>query len=311
MAISKVDMPDTGNQSGFFNKYPYTDFHEMNLDFLLSSYASIITQINQVIDWANAHEIDYEEAIARLEAVENEIDTFEAQVNASFDRLSQDIQNQLEAMKVEVDAEVAEMKEEVNAAINQFYIQFETLKNQINDEMNRLKAEVRQSIAEFYNIMEANNEYVFQYVENRLNEFINSFPEILTVYVYNPARGKVTDIQTAVYDLYDIACIWGLTASQFDSLQLTATEFDALDLTCQQFDQLGYKLLYKDPANYMYNPFNGLYEPLQDVIMDLAHLHMGGLTATDFDAKELTASEFDALDLTAFQFDWFGDELIA
>ena len=44
--------------------------------------------------------------------------------------------------------------------------------------------------------------------------------------------------------------------------------------------------------------------------MDLAHLHMGGVTAEVYDLKELTAEVYDALELTAFNYDWFGDQLL-
>ena len=159
--------------------------------------------------------------------------------------------------------------------------------------------------------MQANNEYVFTYVENRLDDFINSLPEILTVMVYNPYRGEVTDIQTAINDLYEVAAIWGLTASQYDSLGLSASEYDALNLTAREYDTLGYKLLYKDPAHYMLSPFTGEYVPLQEVIDKLAQFHMEGLTASEYDAKDLTATAYDDLALTAFNYDWFANQLIA
>lgn len=320
MAITKIDAPSTGGQRGFFNKYPYTDFHELNLDWLLATYQSILDKLNETIDWANNHQIEYEEAIARLEAVENEIETFEAQVNAAFDQLKLEIEADFEQQKqelaaalaateAEVEEEITRLTSEVEAAIASFDYKFDTLKAQILDEVNQLKAEVRQEIATFYEVMQANNEYVFEYVENRLDEFINSLPDITTVYVYNPYRGMVTDLQTAINDLYSIACIWGLTAEQYDSLQLTATEYDSLSLTAAQFDTMGYKLLYKDPDYYMISPFTGEYVRVQEVITDLAALHMGGLSASEYDALDLTAEGYDSYELTAFQYDWLSGEI--
>ena len=321
--ITPINAPSTGNQVGFFNKYPYTDFHEMNLDFMLETYQSLVNKSNEVISWINNHQIEYEEAIARLTAVENEIDTFEASVTAAFEQLKADIeadfeqqkadlQRALAETKAEIDAEMQRLIEEVNAAIASFEYRFTVLRNQLVAEIDQLKADVNRQITQLYNVMEANNEYVFDYVENRLQEFIDSFPEVVTVYVYNPYRGEVTDIQTAILDIYNVACIWGLTAQQYDSLELTASEYDNLQLTAVEYDTLGYKLLYKDPMNYMLSPFTGEYVPIKEVVYDLAALHSGekALSASAYDALDLSAEDYDNYELTAFAYDWYASEYL-
>ena len=321
MVVTPLNVTNVQGQQGFFNKYPYTDFHEMNLDFLLTEYQAIVDKTNTIIDWVNNHQIEYEEAIQRLTAVENEIATFEQRVEAEFEALSQHFEEEfarqtemlnqeLARVKAEIAQEMLVLRQEVEQAITEFRNEVEQLKVDVANAIIQLKAEVNQAIIQMYSILEANNEYVFNYVENRLQEFIDSFPEIITVYVYNPCRGYVTNVQTAINDLYSVACVWGLTAEQYDSLELTASEYDALQLTATEYDQYGYKLLYKDPANYMISPFTGEYVRLQEVITDLAHLHMGGITAENYDNLEYTAEYYDSLELTAFNYDWFGDELL-
>ena len=314
MAITPITVQGTSGPVGFFNKYPYTDFHELNLDWLLTNYQAIIDKINQTIEWANNHQIEYEEAIERLTAVENEIYTFEAQITAAFNQLETDLKAEMEKALsdtiAEVDATIEQLRQDVAFAIASFENRFLELETQIKNELAEVKAQVARAIIELQNILQANNQFIFEYVENRLQRFIDDLPEILTVQVYNPYRGEVTDIQVAINDLYSIACIWGLTAEQYDSLGLTAAEYDALELTAAEYDTLGYKLLYKDPNYNMLSPFTGEYVHVQDVIMDLAHLHMGGVTASYYDGLELTAAEYDEKELTAFQYDWFADELL-
>lgn len=322
MAISPITVQSTQGQAGFFNKYPYTDFHELNLDFLLASYKSIIDKANEIIDWANNHQIEYEEAIARLSAVENEIYTFEAQITAAFNQLKADLEEDfaqqkaeldkaLADMKAEVDATVEQLEEDVAAAIASFENRFLELETEVKNELAETKAEVARAIMELQNILNANNQFIFQYVENRLQKFIDDLPEILTVQVYNPYRGEVTDIQTAINDIYSVACIWGLTASQYDSLGLSASEYDSLELTAQEYDTLGYKLLYKDPDHYMLDPFTGEEKHVKAVIYELAALHQVPLTAEEYDNKELTAEYYDSLEITAYDYDWQGAAIVA
>lgn len=321
--ITPISAPDASGQRGFYNKYPYTDFHELNLDWLLTNYQAIIDKTNNIISWVNTHQIEYEEAIARLTAVENEIDTFEATVNARFEALKAQIEADFEQQKAdlaralaetkaEIDAEMLRLTNEVNAAISNFEYRFTVLRNELINEINQLKADVNRQVIQVYNVMEANNEYVFDYVENRLQEFIDSFPSEITVYVYNPYRGEVTDIQTAILDIYNVACIWGLTALQYDSLELTAQEYDDLELTAVEYDTLGYKLLYKDPMNYMISPFSGEYVPIKEVVYDLAALHSGekALSASAYDALDLSAEDYDNYELTAFAYDWYASDYL-
>lgn len=303
-------------------EFPHTRTYDSDLGWLITEYKRLAAEVDNLMAWMQTHKTEYNEAMRRLAAVENEINTFEARINAEFDRLKADIEADFEEQKqalekaladtqAQIEQEMQLLEEEVNRAIASFETRFLSLKADILNEMEQLKAEVRRKINNFYDFMQANNTYMINWVENRIEEFINSLPEILTVQVYNPYRGEVTDIQTAINDLYEVASIWGLTAEQYDSLNLTASEYDALDLTAREYDTLGYKLLYKDPNYWMISPFTGELTLVKDVVSKLAQFHMDGLTATEYDAKDLDADAYDALDLTAFNYDWFAHQLIA
>ena len=46
---------------GFFNKYPYTDFHELNLDYVLSTVKSLFEAVQEIDGWMDEHQAEYEE----------------------------------------------------------------------------------------------------------------------------------------------------------------------------------------------------------------------------------------------------------
>ena len=316
MSISNISYDKTGN--GITNRYPYTDFHEMNLSWLLTTYQSIVDKLNETIDWANNHQTEYEEALARLQAVENEINTFEAQITAAFNKLQADLEadfaqqkadleRALRETQAQVDAAIVQMQGEVTQQLADFVEEFYILKAEVQAEVNRLLGIINQAIEQLNSTLEANNQFIFNYVETRLDEFISMIPDYEHIYVYNPYRGEVTLLQQAINDLYSIAAIWGLTAQQYDSLELSASEYDGLGLTAIEYDTLGYKLLYKDPDLYMINPFTGEYDPVKTVINYLAGLHKAeSFTATEYDALELDADTYDAFECTAYNYDWFG-----
>lgn len=44
-----------------FNKYPYTDFHELNLDWIIAHFKEFIESIDALESWKSEHEIEYEQ----------------------------------------------------------------------------------------------------------------------------------------------------------------------------------------------------------------------------------------------------------
>ena len=308
----------------FNNKYPYTDFHELNLDWLLETYQEIVDNVNDLLSWMDQHKDEYAEAMERLQAVENEIDTFEQRVQDEFNRLAEEqaqafaeqtakLDLAIQQMKDEVNAEIVKLREDVAEAIAQFETEFNQLKAEVQAQITQLKIMINQELVRLRHALEANTEYIKQYVEDRIQQFIDEFPTMINlVPVYNPVRGDMTSLQQAINDLYDVARVYGLTAEQYDSLNLTAEAYDNYELTAMEYDQYGYiKLGYPDENWYMISPFTGQFTKVKNVVMDLAHFHMEGLTAEEYDLKELTAEEYDLKEITAFDYDWFGEDILS
>lgn len=283
MSYTSFDFPNT--------HYYDSDLREVlaKLKFLLDEYDKLVSDIAGLNEWKTQHESEYEELLRRVGVIENEINTFEQSVNEAFallerkqqedfNRLSQELEQEFAQLKTQIEQDIANMKIEINA----------------------LTYELRQAISNFRAEM-------VNYIDERFAIFIENLPDYEHLMVHNPIRGYQTTIQEAINDLYSATNFWGLTAREFDSLELTAEEFDNKELTCHEFDTLGYKLLdYPDPDTHMIDPFTGQLNLIKNVVIELYGLHAGGDTAGEFDSRDLTADEFDALQITAFQFDFFG-----
>lgn len=45
----------------FVNKYNYTDFHELNLTWLIAAVKELLTEVDNLISWKDTHEEEYEQ----------------------------------------------------------------------------------------------------------------------------------------------------------------------------------------------------------------------------------------------------------
>ena len=287
--------------------FPNTRYYESDLRELIAmvkqvmdEYATLVADLKSLNDWRATHEKEYEELVSRLNGFEVEMTAFETKINTEFSELDAAIQLKFSELEGEID-------EKLRTALNEFTRLYNSLKTEIESEFATIKVEISRSIVQLQNLIIANNEYIFEEVARRLEEFINNLPDYENLIVYNPVRGSQTNVQTAILDLYDEFRIYGLTAAQYDSLQLTAAHYDSLNLTALEYDRMAYKLLdYPDPTYSMRDPFDGQFVKCQVVIYKLADLHRQCLTAAEYDALELTAYEYDALELTAYLYDWYG-----
>lgn len=54
----------------FLNGYPYTDFHELNADFLLKNYKGLLDALRNIDSWIENHENEYNELKKYVEDLE-------------------------------------------------------------------------------------------------------------------------------------------------------------------------------------------------------------------------------------------------
>ena len=282
-----------------FFEFPHTRTYDSDLGWLIKTMKELTNDYSNLVSWMSTHKGEYNNLLNKVNSLQNEVTRLENIIDEKFRRME------------------AEFSEEIfrqfNTIKSELLVQLEDMNNKLL-EMQRFLID---SLTFQTGLIEGYNDLLRNYVDAKLQEFIDSFPDLHTVYVYNPVRGYQTDIQTAVNDLYDLGRSMGLTAYEYDSLGLTAAEYDNLELTAFEYDQFGREYLerlgiIKNPFHYMTSPFTGEYVRLEIVINELASLHRDdALTATEYDALDLDASYYDGLDLSAHDYDWHGKTLVA
>lgn len=140
------------------------------------------------------------------------------------------------------------------------------------------------------------------YVEEYLVDMDEVKQQIIEIFgLINNLQAQITSNDEDINDLYEKVgnlktYTDNLVADNFNTLkQYVDYNDEVLDdkITNIQIGQI-----------QVYNPTNGLLQPLQQVLNDIAEQsNKDGLTATEFDALELTATAFDAYEITAHEFD--------
>lgn len=89
-----------------------------------------------------------------------------------------------------------------------------------------------------YNILKTYIDYNVDEINNRIDNI-----QIGAIEVYDPTTGILSPLQEVINNLYESGNTDGITATDFDALELTATEFDNKQLTALDFDKNGAELL--------------------------------------------------------------------
>ena len=126
-----------------------------------------------------------------------------------------------------------EIKEEIITIFNDI----ERLGDEIStnkDNISSLNIKIDTEIQDTYNVLKTYIDAQDSILDNKIENI-----QIGAISLYNPVTGTIDPLQTVINDLYNINNKDGLTASEFDALELTASEFDAYDITAYEFDSQG------------------------------------------------------------------------
>ena len=278
-----------------WNKYPYTDFHELNLDWILGKVKGFEAQLSELV-------VDFDQ-------IERDFASLSTQVNNLLDTMEAEIRRAItDFVPGYVDSQLAPYMQQINDALAEV--------EELRDQMRGWEAQLR-LIREEYTT--ADDSLKVDYItristlrfdmlqqiirlDNRIDDLEFELPEI-----YNLVKGYKTNIAFVIYDVYDACRYTAYTAAQYANAGLTAQEFDDLQREALDLDLNGYMILY--PPKQCLNPLTGIRADICTILQDLAlFASVRTWTAYDWDSVWLQDCDtIDALDITAFNFDYTDD----
>ena len=182
----------------FINKYPYTDYHELNADYLYERVKAI------------------EEQLANIKG------EIEADILVWFEGVIQPYEQQLNALIKEVN----DLKEETEDTLAAYDLKITNFINDVNLAIAGIRAELISSIDAVNALtdlkIQTNNVYLInQITENVGNLFL----------VQNPFDGETVSIQEMIDILANFHIVDGIDYDTMATRALTYNQFNALNIS--------------------------------------------------------------------------------
>lgn len=291
---------------GLFNQMPYTNFHELNIDWVLKVIKQTETEMNNLTDTIT--QIVEGQLGQTVETVDKAI----AEIRQEMSQLQQSVDKQLADNVEYVDSEVAKLTEKVTTQITELtaYVNetVKDLENTVNNTVTELETKVETIRSELIADNADLKEWVYQHTAV-YDEIIRTMTENYTDALQRAMEQiqalfqQLSDSNHALYEELVIrmdACKAELLAHDEEVYNRVPPQIKNLQ---DQIDKLKLGIL----PTELVNPVNYHVEESQDVIDSMYYnLKTWALTAEQYDSLGLTAEQYDSFGLTAYQYDYLG-----
>lgn len=155
-----------------------------------------------------------------------------------------DAYNELEEYVMKYVTDVSDLKEAIeliNTRLDDLVLQVETNTSNISLLDEKIDSEITNLDSTLRGLIDSNFDILKDYVDSQvaiLNYRIDNI-NISNLNIYDPTTGLMSPLQTVINNIAQISNKDGLTASEFDLLELTASGFDAYQITAYEFDSSG------------------------------------------------------------------------
>lgn len=201
---------------GFINQFPYSDFHELNIDWLLTLSKNLKSQMDYLMEEFEKIEVMTEDQINSM-------------IQIAIATNNVDLYNRMNQLKIDI---TAEYKSYTDNAIN-------TLKSYTDNKFADQKVYIDNQDVYYDGLAQSYAEHAIvvskDYTDTKMIDY---------TYMINPITGEYEDVRDVVTDIVEYFHTDGsLTAGEYDALDLTAGAYDAYDLSAYDYDFNGKNLL--------------------------------------------------------------------
>lgn len=196
---------------------------------LPSSYLMSMTYLEQVTWICNYINKNIIPLLEFLNSQISGIPEFEEEVNKKLNEFEEILNSYVSSLD-----DVKEDIKQINNTIIEINAYLNSLNNKIDNEIQNVKELINTNFDTLKTYVDYNDYILNQKIENI---------QIGEIQVYDPTSGILSPLQDVLNNLYGISNKDGLTASEFDALDLTASGFDAYQITAYEFDSSGKVIL--------------------------------------------------------------------
>lgn len=190
---------------GFINQFPYSDFHEMNLDWLIKQTKASMDAITKL-----------QEQMAQIEVLTEE--QINAMINAAIASNNIILYNSM-----------LELKNELT----------EAYKNYTNNQIAQLKIYVDNQDVYYDNLAKSYADTALINAKAYTDQSVLDYTMMI-----NPITGEYQDVRIVITDIFNnFLTNDSLTAGEYDALDLDAETYDLKELTAYDYDFNGKNLL--------------------------------------------------------------------
>ena len=191
--------------AGFINQFPYSDFHELNIDWLLNKTKELEETTKYLLEEWSKITILTEEYIEQM------------------------INTAIETNNITLYTRMLELKEQ---AVSES-------KSYCNSQINQLKIYLDNQDVYYDNLAKSYADTAFTDAKAYTDSQVLNYTMMI-----NPITGEYQDVRIVVDDIVSYFHTEdSLTAGEYDALDLTASAYDAYELTAYQYDFQGKILL--------------------------------------------------------------------
>lgn len=190
---------------GFINQFPYSDFHELNLDWLIKQTKASMDAITTL-----------QEQMAQIEVLTEE--QINAMINAAIASNNIILYNSM-----------LELKNELT----------EAYKNYTNNQIAQLKIYVDNQDVYYDNLAKSYADTALINAKAYTDQSVLDYTMMI-----NPITGNYDDVRVVITDIFNnFLTNDSLTAAEYDALDLDAETYDLKELTAYDYDFNGKNLL--------------------------------------------------------------------
>lgn len=242
-----------------------------------------------------------------ISAINGYTNAYEHYTDTEIAKLKTTLETEIHSLEEYVNSQVADFKGYVDGKITIVESDYNEKITNLELSINKKINDISNSLTELTKTMYRLNAETYSYINQQIDRLLDYIDKYVcnNIQCYNPVTGQYDSICKILGDIYDSARYCGITCDEFDGLELSCNGFEALNMSAHDFDLYAGCKLIPSSQLYMFSPLTGEYVFYQDVIYQLAELHMNApITISEFDSlTALTCNSFADYNMTAHIFD--------